>query len=256
MTDNKRVLPGKFGWFELITDDAQRAHEFYAKVFGWTQRARGGDTYQVIYAGEQAIAAYAPARGAASSWLAYASVADVERATAAAAESGGRVTLKAYDIPNLGRAARVEDPTGAALGLLTRSAGDPADVEWAPNGTFYWNELHTPDTTKALPFYERALGYTHDDLPSPGGTYHVLHQGGTGRAGVSSHLGKAEHAHWLPYVMTEDADQTAACAKASGGTILVGPADIPGIGRFVVIQDPTGAVLASMKPLPRMQHRA
>jgi predicted enzyme related to lactoylglutathione lyase len=28
------------------------------------------------------------------------------------------------------------------------------------------------------------------------------------------------------------------------------PEDIPGIGRFSVLEDPTGAVLAVMKPLP------
>lgn len=250
MADDKRVLPGKFSWLELITDDARKAQEFYAHVFGWTTRG------ELIHAGEHAIGAYAPARGAASHWLTYASVADVDRAARAAADSGGRVTLAPYDIPNLGRAARIEDPSGAALGLLRRSAGDPADVEWAPDGTFYWNELHTPDAANVLRFYERALGYTHDDLPSPGGTYHVLNQSGAGRAGVSSHLGRAERAHWLPYVMTPDADRTVARAKEHGGTILVGPADIPGIGRFGVIQDPTGAVLATMKPLPRMQHRA
>jgi hypothetical protein len=29
------------------------------------------------------------------------------------------------------------------------------------------------------------------------------------------------------------------------------PEDIPGVGRFGVLQDPTGAVLAIAKPLPR-----
>jgi hypothetical protein len=31
----------------------------------------------------------------------------------------------------------------------------------------------------------------------------------------------------------------------------MGPDDIPGVGRFGVLADPTGAVLAVMKPLPR-----
>jgi predicted enzyme related to lactoylglutathione lyase len=254
MANDKRVLPGKFGWCELITDDPRKAQQFYAQVFGWTQRAANG--YEVIYAGEHAIGGCAPARGAASHWLTYASVTDIERATAAAAAGGGRVTQSAFDIPGLGRAARLEDPTGAALGVLTRSAGDPADVEWAPDGTFYWNELHTPDAAKALRFYEQALGYTHDALPGPGGAYHVLHQSGQGRGGLSTHIGGAERAHWLPYVMTSDADKTIARAKECGGTIMVGPADIPGIGRFGVIQDPTGATLATMKPLPRMERKA
>jgi predicted enzyme related to lactoylglutathione lyase len=69
-------------------------------------------------------------------------------------------------------------------------------------------------------------------------------------------MGDAEGPHWLPYVMTSDADKTIARAKECGATIVVGPADIPGIGRFGVIRDPTGAVLATMKPLPRMVQTA
>ncbi len=30
----------------------------------------------------------------------------------------------------------------------------------------------------------------------------------------------------------------------------MGPMDIPGVGRFGVVQDPTGGVLAVLKPLP------
>ena len=56
--------------------------------------------------------------------------------------------------------------------------------------------------------------------------------------------------HWLPYVSVVDADATIARAKKAGATIQFGPEDIPGVGRFGVVQDPTGAVLAAMKPLP------
>jgi hypothetical protein len=38
-------------------------------------------------------------------------------------------------------------------------------------------------------------------------------------------------------------------------TIPFGPEDIPGVGRFGVLEDPTGAVLAIMKPLPMEQPR-
>jgi hypothetical protein len=56
--------------------------------------------------------------------------------------------------------------------------------------------------------------------------------------------------HWLPYVFVDDADATLARARRLGATIQFGPEDIPGVGRFGVLQDPTGAVLAVMKPRP------
>ena len=48
-----------------------------------------------------------------------------------------------------------------------------------------------------------------------------------------------------------DPDATLARAKKLGGKVHVGPADIPGVGRFGVLEDPTGAVLAVMKALPQ-----
>jgi predicted enzyme related to lactoylglutathione lyase len=61
--------------------------------------------------------------------------------------------------------------------------------------------------------------------------------------------------HWLPYVFVDDADATIAKAKKGGGTVQFGPENIPGIGRFGVIQDPTGAVIAVMKPRPSEDQR-
>ena len=84
-----------------------------------------------------------------------------------------------------------------------------------------------------------------------GGTYHILSKGGVDRGGVTDQLPKGAAPHWLPYVHVDDVDATVARAKRVGATICVGPEDIPGVGRFGVLQDPVGASLAVMKPLPR-----
>jgi predicted enzyme related to lactoylglutathione lyase len=85
----------------------------------------------------------------------------------------------------------------------------------------------------------------------PAGTYTILSRGGVDRGGVSSHLAPGAPAHWLPYVHVEDADATVARARRSGGKILFGPEEIPGVGRLGGLEDPTGAVLAIIKPNPR-----
>jgi predicted enzyme related to lactoylglutathione lyase len=51
--------------------------------------------------------------------------------------------------------------------------------------------------------------------------------------------------------MTQDPDRVLARAKELGAAIPTGPADIPGVGRFGVLQDPTGGLLTVMKPMPR-----
>jgi predicted enzyme related to lactoylglutathione lyase len=56
--------------------------------------------------------------------------------------------------------------------------------------------------------------------------------------------------HWLPYVAVDDADATIARARQLRATVPLGPEDIPGVGRFGALEDPTGAVLAIIRPLP------
>jgi predicted enzyme related to lactoylglutathione lyase len=122
----------------------------------------------------------------------------------------------------------------------------------ATRGRFFWNELHTSDPTAALRFYEKVLGFSHRSVDmGPAGKYHILSRGGVDRGGVTSHLPAGAPPHWLPYVFVDNVDDAIARARKLGGKILTGAEDIPGIGRFGVLEDPTGAALAIMKPLPR-----
>jgi len=52
--------------------------------------------------------------------------------------------------------------------------------------------------------------------------------------------------HWGAYVTVDDVDATARRAEELGGKVLVPPQDIPGVGRFCVVQDPQGAVISAM----------
>jgi hypothetical protein len=52
--------------------------------------------------------------------------------------------------------------------------------------------------------------------------------------------------HWLVYFAVSDCDATVDKAKELGGAVFVPPTDIPP-GRFAVLADPQGAMLAVMK---------
>ena len=56
--------------------------------------------------------------------------------------------------------------------------------------------------------------------------------------------------HWGSFLSVADCDAAAARVAALGGKILVPPSDVPGVGRFSVIQDPTGAGLCVMYFIP------
>jgi predicted enzyme related to lactoylglutathione lyase len=250
MADRKQ-LPGKFVWFELVSKDAKKAQAFYGEVLGWKvqQFPMGSSTYDMIYAGDTMIGGYAHPKSdrQPSHWISYVSVDDVDATVKAATANGGKVVEAPYDIPTVGRTARIADPQGAELCPFKSLEGDPADA-LPPPGGFCWNELHTSDPAKALTFYEKVLGFSHRTVSGPGFTYHILSRGGVDRGGVTDNEGQPPH--WLPYVAVDDADSTLARAKKLGGTLCIGPADIPNVGRFGVLQDPTGAALAVLKPLP------
>src|SRR5437867_119183 len=59
----------------------------------------------------------------------------------------------------------------------------------------------------------------------PGGTYHILSQGGVDRGGVTGHLAGGAPPHWLPYVFVDDPDATIARARKFGVTIPMTPED-------------------------------
>jgi predicted enzyme related to lactoylglutathione lyase len=255
MSDRK-PLPGKFVWFELVSKDAKKAQAFYGDVFGWRVQPfpMGGVTYEMIYAGDTMIGGYAAPKTdrQPSHWIAYVSVEDVDVATRAAAASGGKVVEAPSEIPGVGRTARIADPQGAEICVFKNASGDPADAPSTPPGHWVWNELHTTDVAKALPFYEKVVGFSHRSMDmGPGGTYTILSRGGVDRGGVTSYLAPGAPAHWLPYVAVDDADATIARARKHGAKIPLGPEDIPEVGRIGVLEDPTGAVLAIIKPLPR-----
>ncbi len=252
------LLSGKFVWFELVSRDAKKAQAFYGEVFGWKTQSfpMGNFSYDMILTGDTLdtmIGGYAMPKSdkERSHWLSYVSVEDVDAAANAAAANGGKILERPFDIPNVGRTARITDPQGAELCLFKRANGDPPDVPKVPSGRWLWNELHTNDPAKALAFYEKVVGFSHRAMDmGPGNTYYIISKGGMDRGGVTHHLQAGVPPHWLPYVAVDDADATIARAKKLGAKIPMPPEDIPGVGRLGVLEDPTGAVLAMLKPLP------
>lgn len=251
--EERRQIPGKFAWYEHVSREPKRAQAFYKEVLGWRVEpyALGKDTYDMICKGDEMLGGYtAPGNGEPAHWISYASVEDVDAAAKTAAKNGGKVVSPPVEAPEIGRWARIADPQGAELYVFKSAMGSTPDPKQTPPGQFIWNELHTTDPKGALSFYEKVVGFTHKSMDGPGGTYHIIGRNGVDRGGITHFLAPGTPPHWLPYVCVEDADATIARAKKAGATIQFGPEDIPGVGRFGTIQDPTGAVFAVLKPNP------
>jgi hypothetical protein len=51
--------------------------------------------------------------------------------------------------------------------------------------------------------------------------------------------------HWLGYVSVPDVDATTARARELGAKVMVPPTDIPTVGRYSILADPQGALIAA-----------
>ena len=53
--------------------------------------------------------------------------------------------------------------------------------------------------------------------------------------------------HWMSYLEVEDVDGRTAEARKLGAAVHVPPTDVPGVGRFSLLQDPQGASFAMIR---------
>lgn len=113
-------------------------------------------------------------------------------------------------------------------------------------GAFSWCELLTSDPTAAKVFYGELFGWTLKESNVADIPYTVIEVNGREIGGIAALPKNSPNMPptWGTYVTVEDVDQTIQAAQNLGGKVLMPPMDIPQVGRFALIQDPQGAMLA------------
>lgn len=115
---------GPFCWDELMATDPAAAAKFYGEVFGWKTEAQdmgGGMTYHLWKRanGYDAGGMMKKPEGVGPAvWLPYVAVDDADASAARVPQLGGQVCVPPTDIPNVGRFAVFNDPTGATTAIL------------------------------------------------------------------------------------------------------------------------------------------
>lgn len=109
-------------------------------------------------------------------------------------------------------------------------------------------ELNTTDPAKAKAFYGSLFDWKLEDVQmGPGDTYTMIDVGkGTG-GGLMKHPMPGAPSTWLAYVLVDDIAAATKKAQALGATVAKDVTEVPGMGWFSIIVDPTGAALGLWK---------
>jgi len=241
MSTGVQTAVGKFVWHDHGSPNPATATKFYADLFGWEYETfkPGEIDYEMVKANGQLHGGFgSPPGNPPAQWMGHVLVKHVDETVLRAEGAGGKILAEPMDMPEVGRMAVIADPQGAVIAAFSPQGDAPQN-----GGTFVWDELLTTDVDDAKRFYGEVFGWTSEDKPMGPATYTIFKRAGdTDVGGLMQRPREDIPVHWTTYIATQDADATVARAKELGATILSEPMDVPKMGRFAIIQDPTGAV--------------
>jgi uncharacterized protein len=253
-----------FIWYELVTNDMDRAVTFYRKVVFWDLRDAGmpGMRYMLFGKDGKDVGgimtwAAAGAQGMAPEWMAHIHTAKLDEELKSVVADGGTVIKPAQDIPGVGRFAVVLDPQRAKYLLF-----EPGRSYAAPRlgqmeaGSVGWHELLTDDAEKAFAYYSKHYGwqkdYAHD--MGPMGSYQTfrtdqpLYTGGMMSIKNCPGIPEGLKPHWQYYFVVDDIEAAQKRVVEAGGAVRMPPMDVPGGSRILQAIDDQGCDFALMQP--------
>lgn len=120
-------------------------------------------------------------------------------------------------------------------------------------GMFSWFELITNDVNSATQFYGEILGWQfQQDSNNPNYTLVRTNPLENPIAGILDKKAilcddKNVPNHWGCYITVTNIEESISKVENLGGKIIVPCTNIPKVGIFAVIQDPTGAIISLME---------
>jgi predicted enzyme related to lactoylglutathione lyase len=122
--------------------------------------------------------------------------------------------------------------------------------------TFIWHELMSRDPDSSERFYEAVAGLRIQRLGDAPDAYRMLLAGDRPIGGLTGPRADSDvwpsggpAGHWVGYFASDDVDSAARRAEELGGSVLLGPLDVPGTGRVAVLRDPDEATFGLFQPV-------
>ena len=240
--DEKGVYqPGRFIWFELLTEDGKTARRFYSQLFGWTfaESAQYKGYSTIVHNGRE-IGGILDVAGEdlgtlESRWICSISTSNVDEAAKNVASLGGTLLNGPVDSGSRGRLAQVEDSQGADFILLRSPNGDPGKFDPVP-GNPIWVDLFTPNKSASLKFYTNLYDYDVTQ-PDENAEHYVFTTNSKSRAGLTPVLWDDLEATWLLFIGVANLRVNVMKAIDLGATLITYNE------RAAVILDPSGAAI-------------
>ena len=254
-----------FIWYELMTPDPDAASRFYGDVIGWTvgPKMAGSDMdYRMIgrsdggnAGGMLGLSAEMIKGGAHPLWIPYLHADNVDAKVAAIVDEGGAEQMPATTLP-VGRIAMVKDPQGVPIYLMTPIP--PPGMENMESDVFSvtepqrvrWNELASPDQQASMDFYARHFGFEFNNAMPMGelGDYCFIDHDARTLGAIMRRQDESQPAVWMMYFGVPSVAAAKRAIEAGGGTVLMGPHEVPGGDWIVVATDPQGAGFGVVGP--------
>jgi predicted enzyme related to lactoylglutathione lyase len=245
--------PGKFVWYDLMTNDIPAVKSFYAELFDWEyiETGEADNGYTVVTHNGIPIAGMFELKDVKdeqrySQWISYLSVDDINMAVGYTKRNGGSIYRETFNLPNRGKVAFVFDSQNAVLAFVKSSSGDPTDDEPVYN-VWLWTELWSNDIENSISFYNGMIGYEYKKFKTKAENfYHVLEKDSEPRAGIIKIPYEDVKPHWMPYIAVKDPSVVIDKVEQLGGKVLLGEEGVVG-NTAAIIADPSGAVFTVQK---------
>lgn len=234
---------GTPSWVDLGTTDLDTARGFYAELFGWEYEEAETDSAPYLMASRNGLSAAGMGANADPNmptvWSTYFAVDNADATAKKIMEAGGSLMLEPFDVMEAGRMAFGIDPTGAVFGVWEAKNHFGAAIV-NEHGGLNWNELLTDDVGRAQDFYGAVFGWAFETSEMPNGPYTTFAVGDRVVGGMMPKPDPEIPNHWGCYFAVDDAAKAIETATAGGGSVTYGPMEVPDVGVFAGIVDPTG----------------
>lgn len=246
-------MPATLRHFAINADDLPRARAFYGAVGGWTFHPWGPPDFLEVRGGGEGKSGALQGRhtiaGREMPGIAVTFGVDDIAATAAAIEAaGGSLLMPEYHLEGVGRMVIFEDTEGNMATAMQYDQRDPTTTVVPGAATIRHIAINADDLPRAKRFYEAVFGWSYTPWGPPG--FYQTRDSGGGHIGALQ--GRREiGAQRMPGIEltfgVDDLAATAAAIEAHGGTLLMQPFRLEGVGELIFFRDSEGNIAGAMQ---------